>query len=165
MSTPSRPRPNHDWLALTAFILASFAASAIGASTGTGSSPWYQSLDRPPWTPPGWLFGPVWTALYFAMGIAAWLVWRRAGFRAARTALILFAIQLILNAAWTPTFFGAQRLDLALVVIIALDIAVVATTLAFRRHDQRAAWLMIPYLAWLLFATALNAAFMVLNPP
>ena len=164
MSTPSRPHPNRDWLALTAFILASFAASAIGASTGTGNSPWYQSLARPDWTPPGWLFGPVWTALYFAMGIAAWLVWRRAGLRGARTALILFAVQLVLNATWTPVFFGAQRLDLALVVIIALDLAVLATALAFRRHDRRAAWLMVPYLAWLLFASALNTAFMVLNP-
>lgn len=106
--------------------------------------------------PPGSIFGPVWTTLYVLMGIAAWLVWKREGFWPAKTALILFAIQLVLNGAWSWIFFRMRRPDLAFLEILFLWIAIAATTLAFFRHSQLAGWLLTPYLAWVSFAAVLN---------
>lgn len=166
MTTPSpAPSERRQWLMLTAFILVTFGASAIAGLSGTGSTDWYRTIAKPTWTPPSWLFGPVWTALYFAIGTAGWLVWRRHGaFRPARGAFLLFALQLALNAAWSPVFFGLERPDLAFALILVLLAAILATMAAFTRHDRRAAWLLLPYLLWVSFATALTFAIMRLNP-
>ncbi len=141
--------------ALIGFILVCQLAGASGALVTDAS--WYLALDRPLWAPPGWVFGPVWITLYTVMGVAAWLVWRsRAASR--RSALAWFAVQLVLNAAWTPVFFGARSLGGGLIVIVALVGAIIATIAAYRLVSRAAAALMLPYLAWVGFATALNAA-------
>lgn len=136
-----------------------------GAASGLATPPgeWYASIAKPSWTPPGWLFGPVWTALYAMMGVAAWLLWRRRADRTARRALACFAVQLALNFAWTPAFFGLRSPGLALAIIVALLGAIAATVVASWRASRAAAWLLVPYLAWVGFATALNAAIWRLN--
>ena len=148
--------------ALIGFLVASFAAAAAGAFSPPGD--WYTTLNKPSWTPPGWLFGPVWTALYAMIGVSAWLVWKQHGADAIRWALVLWVVQLALNAAWSPVFFGAHRLGAALVVIVAMWLAIAATIVAFWPLHRFAAWLLVPYLAWVSFATALNAAIWRLNP-
>jgi tryptophan-rich sensory protein len=109
------------------------------------------------------VFGPVWFVLYLMMGISAALVWQRQGFERARGALMLFLTQLGMNAIWSPVFFGQHQVGLALGVIVALDLLVLATILAFARKHAVAAWLLAPYLAWIAFATALNFAIWRLN--
>jgi translocator protein len=109
------------------------------------------------------VFGPVWTTLYVLMGIAAWLVWTTAGFRTARTALMLFALQLLLNGAWSWLFFGLHEPGWAFLDIVGLWIAIAATTVAFFGHRQTAGWLLMPYLAWVSFAGMLNFAIWTLN--
>lgn len=146
------------WAGLAGWVLLAFAASAAGAFFTPGD--WYASLNKPSFNPPGWVFGPVWTALYAMMGVSAWLVWRRGN--AARP-LAPWLVQLALNAAWTPVFFGLHRMDVALVIIIAMWLAILATILAFRRHSRAAALLLVPYLLWVGFATVLNAALWQLN--
>ena len=126
--------------------------------------PWYAGLNKPRWTPPNWLFGPVWTILFLAMAFAAWLVWRRAGFTGAGAALGLFFVQLILNALWSYLFFGQHRPDLAFFDIVALWFAILAVTLLFWRLDRVAGALLLPYLAWVSFASCLNFALWKLNP-
>jgi benzodiazapine receptor len=148
-------------LALLGWVLLSFAAALSGAWFPPDA--WYGNLEKPSWNPPNWLFGPVWSVLYLLMGISAWLVWKKDGFTGAGGALTLFLVQLGLNALWTPVFFGMQRPDLALFVIVALLIMIAATRKAFRRHDRLAAWLLVPYLLWVGFATALNAALWRMN--
>lgn len=149
------------WLALPPFLLLSLAAG--GAAALWPVDAWYFELRRPPWTPPGWLFGPAWTLLYVLIGISVWRVWRVGGLRRDRVALALFASQWALNVAWTGLFFGLERPDLALGEIVVLLALIAATALRFRRHDGPAAWLLVPYLGWVAFATALNAAFWWLN--
>jgi len=155
------PTPLRAWLLLPLFLLFSLAAATSGALWPVDE--WYFRIERPSWTPPGWLFGPVWTTLYLMIGTSAWRVWRSGGFRRDPTALVLFLVQWALNFAWTGIFFGARRPDLALVEIVVLAAAIVATIVRFGRHDRIAAWLLVPYLGWVLFATALNAAFWWLN--
>lgn len=140
--------------ALAGWLLVCFAPAAIGGLFPPGD--WYASLRKPSWNPPGWVFGPVWTALYAMMTVAAWRVWKRGGFAAQRRPLALFLIQLALNAAWTPIFFGLRAPGLAFVEIVMLWLAIATTVAAFRRVDQPAFWLMVPYLVWTTFATALN---------
>jgi benzodiazapine receptor len=130
----------------------------------TDTGPWYDALRKPQFQPPKSVFGPVWTVLYAAMGVAAWRVWRRAGWGGARGALTLFLAQLALNVAWSWLFFAWRRPDLASVEIVVLWLAILATLLAFRRVDRPAAWLLAPYLAWVTFATALTIALWRLNP-
>ena len=144
------------------WVCLSFAPPLTGLVAPPGE--WYAGLAKPSWTPPNWLFGPVWTALYLMMGTAAWLVWRKGGWSAARGALICFLVQLGLNAAWTPLFFGAHAMAAALVCIVALWVAVLVTILAFRRHHRIATLLLVPYLLWLTLATALNYELWRLNP-
>lgn len=139
-----------------------FLAPALGAFTGPDG--WYASLHKPSWNPPGWVFGPVWTLLYTMMAVAAWLVWRRGGLRQQRWPLSLFLAQLVLNAAWTPLFFGLHRPGLALVDIVLLWLALVATITAFRRVHRGAGWLLVPYLAWVSFAAVLNFVLWRMNP-
>jgi len=146
------------WGGLAAWVLLSYAASASGAFFSPGD--WYASLNKPSFNPPGWVFGPVWTALYAMMGVSAWLVWRQGnGVRP----LAPWLLQLGLNAAWTPVFFGLHRMDIALVIIIAMWLAILATILAFRKRSRPAALLLVPYLLWVSFATVLNAALWQLN--
>ncbi len=162
MSSPQQPRSA--WWIL-AFVAVCQLAGVLGVvSTETGSSAWYTSLAKPSFQPPGWLFGPVWTLLYTLMGVAAWRVWRL-GLQhpGVRGALVLFALQLVLNAAWSPIFFGAHAIGLALGVLSALALVLLVTILAFRRLDRAAAGLLLPYLAWVAFATILNASILSLN--
>jgi tryptophan-rich sensory protein len=152
------------WWVLAGLLAASFAVAFVGGlSSASGVDGWYREAEKPPWTPPNWLFGPVWTFLYTAMAVAAWLVWRRCGWRGARTALLLYAGQLVLNAIWTPLFFGAEQLWLGLAVIVALDFVLAATVIAFFRLHRLAGALMVPYLLWALYATSLNAGVAALN--
>ena len=148
-------------LALVLFVLGSHAAGALGALATDAEL--YRAIERPWWAPPGWLFAPVWLTLYTMMGIAAWLVWRTARVPARSRALAWFGVQLALNALWTPVFFGIPSLGGGLVVIIALWIAIVATIGAFERRSRLAALLLVPYLAWVSFATLLNATLWWIN--
>lgn len=157
MSRPSRPLFNA--LALAGFILVTFGAPLAGVASPPGD--WYASLAKPEWNPPAWIFGPVWTLLYLLMAVAAWMVWKRAGWR---RPLWLYLMQLALNAAWTPVFFGAHQIGWALVEIIALWTAILMTMLAFLRVNKAAGWMMAPYLAWVTFAAFLNFTLWRLNP-
>ncbi len=148
-------------LALAGWLLLCFSAASLGAVFMPGD--WYLTLKKPSWNPPGWIFGPVWTALYTMMAVAAWLVWRRGGFAAQRLPLALFLTQLGLNAAWTPLFFGLRRPGIAFIEIVLLWLAIAATLASFRPVSRVAAWLLAPYLAWVSFAAMLNFALWRLN--
>lgn len=150
-------------LAWLGWVLLSFAAAIPGAVWAPGA--WYDTLEKPTWTPPGWAFPVVWTTLYALMGTAAWRVWRVGrDTPGRRTALGLFLVQLALNAAWTPVFFGAHQILGGLAVIVALWLAIAATGVSFGRVDRLAGVLFVPYLAWVTLATALNLTIWRLNP-
>lgn len=149
------------WLGLVAWMAVPFLVGILGAQVDSGS--YYAELTRPSWSPPSWLFGPVWTVLYLAMGVAAWLVWKDGGFRRAGAALGLFLVQLVPNALWTWLFFGLRRPDLAFADIVVLWVLIAATIVAFRRWSGTAALLLVPYLLWVSFAAALNLALWRLN--
>lgn len=150
-------------IALVVAIGLCFAAAAVGSvATSFSVGGWYQTLAKPPWTPPNWVFGPVWTVLYAAMGVAAWLVWRTVT-PVRQRALALFGLQLMLNVAWSWLFFAFRRIDLALVGIVLLWMAIALTIAAFARARRAASWLLVPYLAWVSFAAVLNAALLRLN--
>jgi tryptophan-rich sensory protein len=152
------------WAMLVLFLVVTYAASALGAlATETGPGSWYRALQKPFFQPPDWLFAPVWTTLYGLMAIAAWLVWRRPEHPLRTGSLRLYWLQLVLNVAWTWLFFGMQRPTPALAEIIVLWGTIVATILTFRQVAPVAAWLLVPYLAWVSFATALNVAIVYLN--
>ena len=156
--------PTRRLLGLAGWVLLCLAVAAVsGWATVEGVRSWYPTIAKPSWTPPSWLFGPVWTALYVAMGVATWRVWRIGGFRAARAALGLFLAQLAVNGLWSPIFFAWHRLGLAVLDIGLLWLLIVATIVAFRRHDRVAARLLLPYLAWVTFASALTVAIWRLN--
>jgi benzodiazapine receptor len=151
-------------LALVVFILLTFAVAGLGGlATRNGLPGWYSTLAKPSWTPPSWVFGPVWTLLYTTMAVAAWLVLLRGGWNGARGALILFAVHLAVNAAWSVLFFGCHRPGLALVDIVILWGMILALIVAFRRISAGAALLLVPYLLWVSFATVLNGAIWWLN--
>ena len=138
---------------------------ALGASvTATSVESWYAGLVKPSFNPPDEVFGPVWTVLYILMGVAAWRVWRSADRDITRGPLTLFALQLAINLGWSVVFFGLQKIASAVATIVVLDVAVLVTMLAFRAVDQVAALLMLPYVAWVAFATVLNVAIWRLNP-
>lgn len=149
---------------LVACVGLCFAAAAVGGlATRQSVGTWYQTLAKPSWAPPDWVFGPVWTALYLMMAVAAWAVWQRAGLRGARVALALFVVQLALNAAWSWVFFGWRLPGAALVELAVLWCAILGTVVAFWRIAAPAGWLMLPYLAWVTFAGALNLALWRMN--
>jgi benzodiazapine receptor len=160
----SRVSTSRQFAGLLAWLLSCFAAAAIGAVASSEVGAFYEQLVRPDWAPPGWLFAPVWTVLYFLMGVAAWLVWRVHGFKGGKTALTLFIIQLGANALWTWVFFVWRQGALAFVEIIVLWCLIVATAVAFRRLNAVAAALLLPYLVWVTFASALTFATWRLNP-
>ncbi len=146
---------------LIASLLLCFAAAAMGGLFPPDG--WYAGLNKPSWNPSARLFGPVWSALYTMMAVAAWLVWKRGGFVAQRRPLSLFLVQLALNAAWTPLFFGLHWPGLAFAEIVLLWLAIAATLTAFRPVSRTAAWLLVPYLAWVSFAAFLNFTLWRLN--
>ena len=148
--------------ALAVCIAVTFLAPALGAWAMPGE--WYEALRKPSWNPPAWIFGPVWTALYLMMATAAWLVWRRGGWAVQRRPLTLYLVQLALNAAWTPLFFGLKMPGLAFAEILVLLAAIAATAFVFRRASIAAALLFAPYIAWVSFATILNFTLWRLNP-
>jgi tryptophan-rich sensory protein len=154
----ARPAVLACWIALCVG-----GGAGIGVTTQGGDSTWYASLDKPFWTPPGWIFAPVWTALYAAMGVAAWLVWREGGWRQQRLPVVVFLVQLTLNFAWSLIFFSLQQTTSALVDIVALWLSIALTIRLFGRVRRAAAWLLVPYLAWVSFASALNAAIVWMN--
>lgn len=161
MSNSTRRR---DTLGFSVFLALCLAVSAIGgAVTATSVGTWYRTLAKPPFNPPDWIFAPVWTVLFFMMAVAAWRVWRRDGLRPARWALALFGLQLVLNLAWSILFFGLRSIGVALVEIVVLLLAILATMLVFWRRDRVAGMLFVPYAGWVGFATALNAALWQLN--
>ncbi len=144
------------WVAL------SFSATLPGAVSPPGD--WYEALTKPDWTPPGWVFPVVWSTLYLLMGTAAWVVWSKGrDTPGRREALLAFVVQLVLNAAWTPTFFGAHLILPALVVITVLWLAILTTLIRFRRVSHIAALLLVPYLAWVSIAAVLNFEIWRLN--
>lgn len=149
---------------LAGWLLLSAAAAATGAVASARSEAFYQQLVRPDWAPPSSLFGPVWTVLYVLMAIAAWLVWRSRGFSGARTALVLYLVQLVANALWTWIFFAWRMGTLAFIEILVLWLLIVATVIAFWRVHKFAAVLLLPYLGWVTFASALTYAIWMLNP-
>ena len=138
---------------------------SAGGFTVSSMTGWYHALTNPPGTPPDWAFAPVWTVLYVLMGLSAWLVWREQDVAPGRTfsALRLWGWQLLANAAWTPAFFGLHSPVLGLSVVVTLLILVALTILLFRRVSSTAAALLVPYLAWVAYATYLNTGFVVLN--
>lgn len=148
-------------LALAGWLVLSFSAAAIGGFFLPGA--WYAALQKPAWNPPNWIFGPVWTALYATMAIAAWLVWKRGGFAGQRVALSFFLAQLLFNALWSPLFFGLRHPALAFVDIVLLWLALLGTVVVFWKARPIAGMLLLPYLAWVTFAGALNFALWQLN--
>jgi len=149
-------------LGLCGWVLLCFAAASLGAVFMPGE--WYAALRKPSWNPPGWIFGPVWSVLYTMMAVAAWLVWQRRGFGAQRRPLGLFLVQLALNAAWTPLFFGLHRPGVAFAEIVLLWLAIAWTLATFWRVHRAAAWMLVPYLTWVSFAALLNFTLWRLNP-
>ena len=152
------------WLALGVSIAVCFAAAALGSMFTTPEiAGWYARLNKPGWTPPNWVFGPVWSTLYLMMAVAAWLVWREHGVRGAVVPLVLFAAQLLLNTLWSILFFGLHRVGLALADIVLLWGAILVTMLAFWRVSPLACWLLLPYLLWVTYASALNFSIWRMN--
>ena len=149
---------------LVLWLVACFIAAAVGASASIQAGAFYAQLLRPEWAPPAAVFGPVWTALYAMMAIAAWLIWNRRGTRFARIALFLFVIQLIVNALWSWLFFGWNQGALSFVDIVILWVLIMATLVLFWRIRPVAGLLLMPYLIWVTFASVLNYQIWQLNP-
>lgn len=152
------------WLALVLWLVLCAAAGAIGAIASADAPAFYGSLEQPSWAPPASVFGPVWTCLYAAMGVAAWLVWRERGWSRARGPLGLFVLQLALNTIWSWLFFKWHQGGVAFADILALWSLILLTTISFARIRLLAGLLMVPYLLWVTFAAALNWTVWQLNP-
>jgi benzodiazapine receptor len=150
---------------LVVSIVASLAAGAIGSIFTQQAIPtWYATLEKPAFNPPNWLFMPVWTLLYIMMGVAAFMVWRKGlENRQVRIALIVFLVQLVLNALWSVVFFGLESPLFGLVVIAALWVAILFTVLKFYKISLAAGVLLLPYLLWVTFAAVLNGSIWLLN--
>ena len=145
-------------ISLLVFLALVGCAAYFGAAYQPG--PFYAALAKPAWTPPDWLFAPVWTVLYVMIAIAGWLVWRARSFG---VALAIWFLALALNAAWSYLMFGQKRIDFAFIDIVLLLLAIVAFIVAARPIDRRASLLFVPYLLWVGYATALNFAILRLN--
>jgi benzodiazapine receptor len=161
-----RNKRSKDIVRLVISIVACQCAGIVGSIFTMGAIPtWYAALQKPPFAPPNWLFAPAWITLYLLMAISAFLVWRTGlENRQTRTALIVFLVQLILNALWSIAFFGLQSPLYGLIVIIALWIAILVTIIKFFRISTIAGALMVPYILWVSFATVLNGSILMLNP-
>lgn len=152
-------------LKLITSILVCFLAGGIGTIFTSSAIPtWYAHLNKPPFSPPNYLFAPVWTLLYLLMGISLYLIWKKGTKnRKVYEALIFFAIQLALNAAWSPIFFGAKNLFVSLIIIIFMWLFIIKTILAFGRINKTASYLLYPYIVWVSFASILNFSVWLLN--
>lgn len=151
------------FLMFLGFVGASVLAALPGAFIRPGE--WYERLAKPSWRPPNRLFPPVWSILYVMIAVSGWLVWREAGFSGGGVPLSVFGLQLALNAAWTPAFFGLHRIDLGLAIIVLVWLSIVATIVFFYPVSSVAALLLVPYLLWVSFAVALNFSIWRRNPP
>ncbi|MFY2762614.1 TspO/MBR family protein [Arenimonas sp. MALMAid1274] len=160
MSTESFAR-RHPVTALLLCVLMVAAIASLGAIAPPGE--WYAGLEKPSFNPPNWVFGPAWTVLYLMIALATWLLWRAPAGPARTRALRLNAAQLVLNAAWTPVFFGLQQLGLAFAIIVVLWLLIAATIWAAWPVRRAAALLLLPYLAWVGFASVLNGSIWWLN--
>lgn len=152
------------WALLTVPLIVLLGTASGRFSNSGYGNPWFDALVKPGIMPPGWLFGVAWTILYALMGLALAMVLNARGARGRGIAIGLFLVQLALNLAWSPLFFGAHRISAAFILILVLIAAAVAATVAMGRVRRAAAWLMLPYLAWLCFAATLNYRFIALNP-
>ncbi|MDX2103820.1 MAG: TspO/MBR family protein [Alphaproteobacteria bacterium] len=162
MSISAIPSRGRDVLGFLGFLAVVILVAAAGRAINAEAIPgWYATLERPPITPPNWVFGPVWTALYLMMTVAAWQVWRRVGLH--HPAIRLYWVQLALNLGWTALFFGLQSPLLAGLEIVLLVLAIGLTIRQFHAIHTAAAWLMVPYLAWTSFALVLSWWFWVLQ--
>lgn len=150
------------WIGLLGWLLVAFAAAAVGAVASLDAAAFYAQLNKPSWAPPAGVFGPVWTALYSLMGVSAWLVWRSPG--ATRSALTWFCAQLAANALWSWLFFAWHRGALAAIEVLLLLVLIVTTMRAFWRVSRIAALLLLPYLLWVAFASALTWSVWQRNP-
>jgi tryptophan-rich sensory protein len=156
---PHQVRGFAAWLALC------IATSALGALASANARTFYADLTRPAWAPPGWVFGPVWSVLFLAMAIAAWLVWRVPGTSESRSrALVMFCVQLAANALWSWLFFAWHRGGVAFAEVLVLWALIATTLVCFWRVRPAAGWLLAPYLAWVTFASVLNYALWRVNP-
>lgn len=152
------------WFGWVISVGVCFVAAAVGSWFTAGSvTSWYPTLAKPAGTPPSWVFGPVWSTLYFLMGTAAWLIYRQRSAANVTLALALFFAQLALNVAWSFVFFGLRQPGFALVEILLLLAAIIATIVSFSPLSRLAVWLMTPYLVWVLYATYLNFGIWRLN--
>lgn len=155
---------SRDLIGLALFLAIGIVVLAVGGRvTATNVGTWYQTINRPSFNPPDWVFAPVWTALFIAMSVAAWRVWRVGGLAACRTEMGLYAIQLAFNLGWSVVFFGLRQIGWGFVEMVVLFVLIVATGLRFVRIDRIAGWLFAPYVAWVAFALVLNGAIWVLN--
>ena len=148
-------------LMLLGFVCICFLAAAMGAIFRPGA--WYEQLAKPSWRPPNWVFAPVWTLIYLTIAVSGWLVWRKAGLSEGARPLAIYLVQLMLNAAWTPLFFGLHRPDLAFLDISLLWLSIIATIVVFYPLSPTAAFLLLPYLLWVTFAATLNFSIWRLN--
>ncbi len=158
-TTAFNHRKLHASAALLIFLLLSFSASLTGYFFPPGE--WYANLNRPAFAPPNWLFGPVWTLLYVLIALAGWLVWRQVGWQSRLVAL--WGVQMLLNALWTPLFFGLNWKGVAAIEMALLWVVILGCMAAFRHVSPLASWLMAPYLIWVSFALLLNLGFWWLN--
>jgi benzodiazapine receptor len=152
------------WQSLSGLLVSLILVAAVAAIGGRSApSAWYQEIVKPTWTPPSWLFGPVWTVLYILMAVASWQVWRERVARRSAVALTAYILQLVLNALWSWIFFGLHRIGLALADLVVLWLLVAVTCILFWRVRRAAGAALLPYLAWVSFAGVLNYAIWVLN--
>ena len=167
MSSPQPPSTlttAQRWIGLIVILIVCQATGGLGAIATTPQiDTWYAQLNKPSWNPPPWVFGPVWTTLFVLMGIAAWLVWKQGGFKAARLPLSLFGMQLLLNLAWSWIFFHFHAMGIAFFELLALWVAIAACIATFWNKSKVGAMLLLPYLAWVSFAGLLNFTLWQLN--
>lgn len=159
---PAASARTNPWWVLVGFVAAVAAVAVLASMATVQAASKYGALEGPSWAPPSWLFGPVWSVLYLAIAVSGWLAWR-AGMAWREPGMVAYGVQLLLNGLWSPLFFALGWRGAALACILALDVAVAATAVLFSRRSRPAALLLGPYLAWILFATALNAAYWSMN--
>ena len=163
-SMPPVPSPGRQVVGLVIAFVVCFGAAGLGNLATMAQIPtWYQGISKPPWTPPDWIFGPVWSLLYGMMAIAAWLIWRKAGWSVGKKPLLWFALQLALNSLWSILFFGLHSPGWALADIFLLWLAILMTMRAFWPVSTWAAMLLLPYFLWVSFASVLNATIWQMN--